>query len=291
MPKDDEGMNREEARHIPRRGQDSRLDHFIRNPFVTIITLMLAILSTAWGLYSHFNPSVERELAFTSRHERVLNYDAVSKRIAFQLRSDEGELIDGASWEGNVFETIFDIWNSGPFPIEKKDVREPLTISVRDGRILAAEILEESHPRISKFTWKDPLTLQENLASSATLNWEAFEKDFGVRIRVLHGSPDPDSVGLSIFISNGTLTDVHRMQEQLIMPFVVVLGGSLIPFFIFLNVSDHYWIKYNKRFRILDKGLVFTGLLFLFCLGLVIATVLWSVLSYNAPAILESDSK
>ncbi len=45
---------------------------------VVVLSLLLAFVALLWGFYSHFNPKLEKELAFTYRHERVVNYDAVT---------------------------------------------------------------------------------------------------------------------------------------------------------------------------------------------------------------------
>lgn len=246
----------------------------LRNPVVSS-SLLLAIISTVVALYAYFNPRVKTEIAYTRIHSHAVKYDSIRKSLEFQT-------FDGAGVTSDVYETIFNIWNSGIFPISQDDVKSPFVFSIEQGRIFGVEIVKQSKPSITGFA------VRLESSKRAKLTWQNFDPGFGVQVRILHSSSDRDAVSPSAYISNAALINTEKETRKVAKPILLILGISF-GLGVLLIVTDEF---IEKKFPIIQKKITLpaaTLTLFGF-LGSIISLggiFLYFIISYNPPGIFD----
>lgn len=254
----------------------------LRNP-VVLISLFLAVISIAIAIYAYYNPRVRTEFAYTVEKNQVVKYGSIQKFV--NMRSAlpiDNEISSKSAITSDIYETIFEIWNSGIFPVGEDDVKEPFLFSVEEGEILGAEIVKQSNPSVAKFM------VHLEKFNKAKLTWHSFEPGFGLQIRILHNSSKKDAVLPSAYISKAALTDVVKERDKFLEPFYFVGALSFIIGMLFAWTYEIVAKRYPKIYRIMyvpgASVAVFGFIVSAILIGLI---YLYFGIAYNSPDLFD----
>ena len=163
---------------------------------VTLVGYILAIAGICATAFFYFKNIRKREPFYTFTNPQKI-FDSKKSTPSIKVFDGNKKLV-----EDDVYVLFMIVWNNGELPINKEDVRKPVKIKFgKVKRIIEFEIIEESHPDISKFKLeklsKDALS---NSNSGYKLSWEYFDSGFAAKMRLLYSGTNEINIEFDGYI-------------------------------------------------------------------------------------------
>ncbi|MES2778346.1 MAG: hypothetical protein V4651_00475 [Bacteroidota bacterium] len=171
------------------------IDEF-KKPF-NIVTLILTVLSIFLSIVFYFNSIKTKNISYLLQ-EPSLIFDSKSSSPKIKLYEK-----DTIPVLGNVYLLTGTIWNSGDIPIDKSDIRVPLSIYLlNSNRILDFKIIKAVDSSIANFS------LNKIYSNSLKIDWSYFDPKFGFSFQIIYvGESDPE------FMLKGKILDISSFEK------------------------------------------------------------------------------
>lgn len=138
--------------------------------------LGFAIVALITGFYFYYEAKRVRNISYQINEQTLKLYDKNNSSPAIKLLERDSIVITQ-----NVYLFSGLIWNSGDLPINKEDVRESLSIRLKDiERILDFKIIKQTEPNISQFK----LTKKAN--DELGVDWKYFDPNYGFSFQIIY---------------------------------------------------------------------------------------------------------
>ena len=163
-----------------------------------LIMLGLTIVALLTGCYFYYEGKRVRNISYQINEETIKLYDKNNSSPAIKLLEKDSIVITQ-----NVYLFTGLIWNSGDLPINKEDVRESLSIKLKDiERILDFKIIKQTEPSISQFQ------LIKKRNDELGIDWKYFDPNCGFSFQIIYiGKEMPG------FKLNGKILDINTLGK------------------------------------------------------------------------------
>lgn len=166
---------------------------------VNIISLFIGVLGIILSLLFYFNGKKVKSISYSLAEAPSLIFDSKNSSSAIKLYEKDTVLI-----KSNVYLLTGTIWNSGNLPVEKIDIRLPVTLNLyKSNRILDFKITKQKDPSIANFV----LTKISN--STLGLDWKFFDPNYGFSFQVIY-----EGDIIHNFQLKGKILDVSNFSQE-----------------------------------------------------------------------------
>lgn len=215
-------------------------DFFNTNPYLNLVSLLLAILGIIFTIYFYFKSQKSKMPIYAVRTINLVK-EKIQKIETVQILYSGEEVI-------NLSISKIAFWNDGKETINASDiaVNNPLKIDITgEYEILDAEILFQKN-KSNDFK----LTINES-NTSVLINFDFFDFEEGIVLQVFHTGNSSQDINVS-----GTIKSVKTIKRK-------EISYSIFPNIIFdiLN-GDNTKIKRKTMMSILGYSAILSGIIF-----------------------------
>ncbi len=196
---------------------------------VNIISLLIGVLGIILSLLFYFNGKKIKSISYSIAETPSLIFDSQNSTSAIKLYEKDTILI-----KRNVYLLTGTIWNSGNLPIDKTDVRIPITLNLnKSDRILDFSVTKQKDASIASFVLNK---IGNNILK---LDWKYFDPNFGFSFQIIYEGDISNNFQLY-----GKILDISNFHKESIakesegfwdwkMFFIIAffLGSIIVAFF------------------------------------------------------------
>ncbi|MBL0273601.1 MAG: hypothetical protein IPQ06_11165, partial [Chitinophagaceae bacterium] len=166
---------------------------------INIIPLIIGILGIVLSFFFYFDGKKVKNVSYSLPETPSLIFDSKNSSSAIKLYEKDTVLISR-----NVYLLTGMIWNSGNLPIDKSDIRVPITLVLdKSNRILDFKIIKQKDSSIANFV------LSKTNNNILSLDWRYFDPHFGISFQIIYEGDVTHSFQLK-----GKILDVSNFLQE-----------------------------------------------------------------------------